>query len=937
MSNFSLNVKINGADQAVSSIGEIEAALRATKQELKGVEIGSQAFEELSNQARRLQDELKESFKEATNFDKNLGKLGESVGRIGSTVAASFSLVTSAFQVFGSESEELSEAQVKAQQALAIAFSATTIAMNAQKLAGDFKLVGDRLQLGLTRLLTSATTQQTVATQGATIAQGALNVVMNANPIFLVITAVAALVSGLLIFNSVVGDSEQNTKSYSEALDDNTRSIEDNQKNLDRRLDILREQGKLEIELLALQGKIDAAEAKTAEERLKKQEDNSKQIFETRKKYLDDEIKDREKNFNKKVEKLSLDLYGVLLNDLQDANGKIIDGNKKTIAAVEKLFRDAKDVARAEREENTIADKEDAEARAKNLEAQSSSVKENFDKLKALRSEEKKLSKQREVDEAESLRVQNEENKKKLEERKREWKKAYDEIKKYVKQTFKDLQDIETDYNRKVEDVNVKNGFERVKLEQKRADEQLKLIEKNALAEISKSNLSKKEKEKAQEEFSVFYKKAQDAQLKFFEERLSQETKILQKQSEEIDFIYKTLQDEITVGDQNIYNRREALVIRQKELAIEENRFRVEQEKLNLKSRFDNLSLELKLRLDNSKKIEQLEENRAEAERVQQLTNTKKLYEDKFGEEFFQTEKGKAILAQLETNLEEELQIKLQEIREKFAREDVDIQKGITAEKIALVQEFVNFVASSVNVALDLFSSIAELTRTIRENEIIDLRTSNNERLNAINEQYNAELEAQQQALERGLINQEQYNSAILALDTNRIQAQQGLEQSLRDAELKAKKKAFEDEKKLRIASTIISGIQGALQAFAGAFQLGPIAGPIVGGVLAALVAATTGIQVAAISKQKFDSSGSVNITPPNPSGAGPLGGGSSNLGAGSTGGFTQFNESLTGSPTGGDAGGQNGADPIKVYVLESDISATQNRVNVAETNATIG
>lgn len=941
MSNFSLNVKINGVEQAVSSIGQVEEALNATRNELKNVEIGSQAFEELGKQARALQGTLENSFERFTNFNANLDNFTQAAGRLGSTVASGFTIALSAVQLFGDESEELTEAQIKAQQALAVAFAATTIATNSAKLVSDAKLVVDKIQLGITRLLTIATGQQAVATEGATIAQTALNLVMKANPITLVVTAITALVSGLLIFNSVMGDSEEQTKNYTESIEKNTQTIEDNEEALNRRTSLLREQQKVNIEILKLEGKITESEAKTAEERLKIREENSEKIFEKQKEFLEKEISERENGFNKKVEKLSLDLYGVLLSDLEGANEKIVEGNSKTIKAVEKLFADAQSLARENRKiEGDEEEKEQREAIAKNLETQAKIVKDRTDALRGLRNELKVLNKQRESDEAESLRVQNEENAKKLEERKKKWKEAYDKIKEFVKTTFKDLTDIEQDYFERLEDLTAKNGLEQVKLEQKRADEQLKIIEKTFNEEITKSNLSAKEKEKAQNDFNDFYKRAQDAQLNFFTERINREQKILDEQAAEIKFIYATLQEEITVGDQNVYNRREALIIRQKELAIEQNRFEVEQNRFKVVDLLKNLSLELKLRQDNLKRLEQLEENRAEAERKQQLENTKQLYKDKFGEEFFQTEEGKKILNQLEINLEEELQIKLQEIREKYGREEVETERAITAEKIAIVQEFVDFSLSTANIVLGLFQSISDLAAVNRENALIDLRTDNAERLNAINEQYNAELEAQQQALAQGLINQEQYNSAILALDTTRTQAQAGLENKLRKEELAAKKKAFEDEKKLRIASTIISGIQGALQAFTGAFQLGPIAGPIVGGILAALVAATTGIQVAAISKQKFDSSGSVNITPPNPSGAGPIGGGgAANLGAAtSTGGFTQFDQSLTGSPTGGSSGsGQNGADPVKVYVLESDITATQNRVRTAEGNGTIG
>lgn len=54
MANFELNVKVNGIEQTVSSIGELEKALAETKKQLQGVEAGSKEFKFLENQARNL-------------------------------------------------------------------------------------------------------------------------------------------------------------------------------------------------------------------------------------------------------------------------------------------------------------------------------------------------------------------------------------------------------------------------------------------------------------------------------------------------------------------------------------------------------------------------------------------------------------------------------------------------------------------------------------------------------------------------------------------------------------------------------------------------------------------------------------------------------------------------------------------------------------------
>ena len=132
----------------------------------------------------------------------------------------------------------------------------------------------------------------------------------------------------------------------------------------------------------------------------------------------------------------------------------------------------------------------------------------------------------------------------------------------------------------------------------------------------------------------------------------------------------------------------------------------------------------------------------------------------------------------------------------------------------------------------------------------------------------------------------------------------------------------------------------GALQAFTGAMQLGPIAGPIVGGILAGLVVATTAVTVSNISKQKFDG-GTPEITPINTDvNLGDTSGGTT---AAAAGGFTSFNPGLTGNNTPGGTtttggGGTGTTTPaLRVYVVDQDITNSQNSTRTIISNATFG
>ena len=226
------------------------------------------------------------------------------------------------------------------------------------------------------------------------------------------------------------------------------------------------------------------------------------------------------------------------------------------------------------------------------------------------------------------------------------------------------------------------------------------------------------------------------------------------------------------------------------------------------------------------------------------------------------------------------------------------------------------------SVAAEGANSVVALLSAIQDGE-------NQERTQKINAQYSAEENALRAKLNSGEITKKEYDKREATLNAAKAKA-----------EYDAKKKAFESEKKLRIASTIISGIMGALQAFTGAMQLGPIAGPIVGGILAGLVVATTAVTVSNISKQQFDG-GAQPLTPIDPGAGGDANAAGSaaisSAATGSGGGITSFNPSLTGPPAGSTGTGQgtSTSGPIKVVVVESDITNAQRSVSVAESNAT--
>ncbi|MEI7668507.1 MAG: hypothetical protein WCJ33_00290, partial [Pseudomonadota bacterium] len=146
--------------------------------------------------------------------------------------------------------------------------------------------------------------------------------------------------------------------------------------------------------------------------------------------------------------------------------------------------------------------------------------------------------------------------------------------------------------------------------------------------------------------------------------------------------------------------------------------------------------------------------------------------------------------------------------------------------------------------------------------------------------------------------------------------------------EEKLLKKQFQLNKKLQIAGAIIDGAKAGLASLA-ASPLTILGVPNPAGIAAFVATVTTSAAaIAKIGSTQFESSSSGNL--PTPS----LGGG------GESGGIPSVGQTIPSAPTTSISGGgqvTNTQDPMKVYVLETDIKKTTNRVNVIENQARIG
>jgi len=251
---------------------------------------------------------------------------------------------------------------------------------------------------------------------------------------------------------------------------------------------------------------------------------------------------------------------------------------------------------------------------------------------------------------------------------------------------------------------------------------------------------------------------------------------------------------------------------------------------------------------------------------------------------------------------------------ETIERIEHDTNEAIFAAQEKRVKGFsneVNKYGAIANQSHSSLVSIVESMQAIEENRLKEYTDGLDHRIDALNEARDAELEKE------GLTEEERKNIK-LKYDLAEYQ----LELEKYDRETEVKKKAFEQNKKLQIANTIVTTIQGAVTAFANAFQLGPIAGPIVGGIQAALIAASGAAQIAKIKSTKFDAG-----SPPSPPKVGGSGIPSGGSGVKPQSGPTLFKVGERNEPKN---------EPVKAYVVSQEVESSTNKSKVIKRRASI-
>lgn len=291
-------------------------------------------------------------------------------------------------------------------------------------------------------------------------------------------------------------------------------------------------------------------------------------------------------------------------------------------------------------------------------------------------------------------------------------------------------------------------------------------------------------------------------------------------------------------------------------------------------------------------------------------------------------------LYQQKLNAEEEYQTKVLEIKDEFRAKDAEREKT-TSDSI--IQNKLDNWNNALQIAQQFADGLGAINDLITQSENQALTQQNEQRAASTQQQIDSSYAALEQELAQSNLTEEQKQERREALQKQNENLVKQSNAFIDSENRKFAKKQFERQKALNIVNALIAGAQSVLQGIA---TFGPPPSPLG---IASIVAAgiITAAQVAAIASQKFDggSSGSgTAMSASIPDTTSTATSQANNLAQiSSAGGFTGFNENVTGNPqnqpgsTGFTSGGQ------RVYVLESDITATQDRVRVLESNSTFG
>ena len=909
-----LSQSINGAGGSAASL---KAELRQVTNELQGLEPGSKRFQELSTRAGELRDRIADTNAVITatagNVTENFGRaLGNAV-QIG---VAGFQGLMAAQTLFGVENEDLQKTIARMTALLNLSQAIETFGGLSDKLvelkAGFTPIL---TQLGLmktaqtgvavsTAAADAALVGEAVAADGAAVSTGFFATALNALPLVAIVTALGVLVAGLISYASASGDAEKQEKKR-------VASLKAQREEEERARKTIAEESAEYVGLIY--------QLKATNEGSKERTDLIKKINETygtTLKNLSDETAFQKQlnlevanyiayqkakfQLQKNEEKIALNL------EKQDVlNKKILETQKKidNLKAIKlgpddlragKIAQDLLDLNKV-----LLGYQGQLDSANKRLESYGKVAVDVNSVINEVTDGGKKYGDQTK-DNKDDIKDVTEETEK--------YASLLDEVKDKldrqiaVEQTTEKLrQDRLTGIDKEISSIEKLYGDERQSIIDRSIQRELTLLDER----FKKEGKSEADYLKAAEEIRTNYSKY----------LLDSEAELLQSldayRQQDIDNVKEsyTAKEQIVLETaKNIqtqtqmlqleFEKSEAIRVIDESKKTEEEK---QQAKIEVRKKYAQQEIDLlNKNLDEQKNLIKLQ--------LQEVLNDEN--------------KTQAEKEQAKVDADQKLIKSTQDTADKINEINASVKPPLSDEEefqksLEKISEYVDAVATAFNA----------LSTTLTM--INDQRFANEEM--QIDGRYEFEKQALENQLAEGIIAREQYDNSLKELDQQREQES-----------LQLRKKEFDANKRLNMANAIINGAQGVLQALASS-------APPINFILAGIVAAASAVQFGIISGQEFTAAGG-GIVPGIGSGMvdtvpSMLAPGETVINAQSSqmypellnsinmaGGGISLKPDLPGinrvNPDAKLFGDNKSDKPIRAYVVETDVTDTQKRIN---------
>lgn len=194
---------------------ELTAAIAGAT--LEGKNSGPE-FQAMVDRAGEIKDAMGDAASQINTFASDTAKLDETIGVV-TGVAAAFSVAQGAVALLGDDNEELQESMQRLQASMAILNGLQEISNLLERQSAAYKGI-TRIQtlagVAATNLETAAQSRNIIIKGAAAIAQRGLNLVMAANPAFLLVAIFATLGAALVAFTSKTETAADRAKKLNE-------------------------------------------------------------------------------------------------------------------------------------------------------------------------------------------------------------------------------------------------------------------------------------------------------------------------------------------------------------------------------------------------------------------------------------------------------------------------------------------------------------------------------------------------------------------------------------------------------------------------------------------------------------------------------------------------------------------------------------------------